>query len=178
MQSIYIISTIQKADNDKYKFGRHKGPKKKLKSRYRTYLIEPIIYFFKPVNNYILVENIVKDILNDFRIINNNGKKTEWVKLNLLKIIKIIETVIEIFDDMDKKIDINDFLKAITSCKFKCDISSQQTKNIHHFNNHINQKKLKLTYIEPTGYCGVYKYDSKVDDYIKTKNYRYYGLFE
>jgi hypothetical protein len=46
-KSLYVVSTAKKAKKNKYKFGRYGGTQKMLISRYGTYLINPICYYFK-----------------------------------------------------------------------------------------------------------------------------------
>lgn len=76
-KSIYIISTFEQLNNNIFKIGKHNGTRSKLLSRYTTYLINPIIFYFRPVNDYGVVENKIKSELKKFRIKNNNGNYTE-----------------------------------------------------------------------------------------------------
>jgi hypothetical protein len=99
MKSLYLVSTLEKSKKDEYKFGRYGNTEKKLLSRYRTYLINPICYYFKFVNNYIVLENKILSLLDDYRLPDENGKKTEWVKLELSKIIPVIDKSIKLYDD-------------------------------------------------------------------------------
>lgn len=48
MTFIYIVSNHIYAEKNMYKIGKHKGTKKMLIKRYKTYLIDPIVYFFFP----------------------------------------------------------------------------------------------------------------------------------
>lgn len=48
MTFIYVVSNSIYAKNNVYKIGKHTGTKKMLMKRYKTYLIEPIIYLFFP----------------------------------------------------------------------------------------------------------------------------------
>jgi hypothetical protein len=96
MQSIYVISTLEKAKKNKYKIGRHDGSPKKLLSRYSTALIDPIIYFFIPVTNYIQIESEIKKSLKKYRIKNSDEKITEWVLLDLFSIINCINNIVSL----------------------------------------------------------------------------------
>jgi len=88
MSSFYVISTQNKSGKNKYKLGRHTGSEKLLRSRYRTYLINPVIFYFGRVINPIIIEANMFDALKDFIIYDENGIKTEWVCLELYKIIQ------------------------------------------------------------------------------------------
>ena len=79
----YIVSTRRRAAKNMYKIGRHKGNKKKLQSRYVTYLVHPIIFFFHETKNAFDIEKMVKEKLYNHRIANEDGHKTEWVNLSL-----------------------------------------------------------------------------------------------
>ena len=93
--NIYIISTANKAKKNKYKFGRHLTTKKQLISRYATYMFNPVVYFFKQVDNYVLVENKIKVALDDYILHHDNNNKSEWVELELPKLIKIVTNIID-----------------------------------------------------------------------------------
>lgn len=85
--SIYIISCQRFADDNLYKVGRHKGKKNKLISRYKTYLIEPILYSFIGCNNYVEQEKRLKRILSEY-----HQNKTEWVKLEIDTLKEIVKS--------------------------------------------------------------------------------------
>ena len=94
MEVIYIISTLEKANNNEYKPGKHTGSISQLESRYVTSLINPIIYFYYLCNNACDIERLLKQKLKEYRIVNLNGTVTEWVKLDLKKIIDAILDII------------------------------------------------------------------------------------
>jgi len=52
MTFIYVISNSIYAQSNIYKIGKHTGTKKMLLKRYKTYLIEPIIYLFFPTGDF------------------------------------------------------------------------------------------------------------------------------
>lgn len=64
--------------------------------RYQTSLINPILFYFKPVDDGTKIENILKAKLKNYRIKTNDGKYTEWF---LLELINIIITIENIFND-------------------------------------------------------------------------------
>jgi hypothetical protein len=70
MEVIYIISTRERAKKNLYKPGKHTGTLRKLESRYTTPLINPIIHFFHPTPEASLIENELKKILHEHRVIN------------------------------------------------------------------------------------------------------------
>lgn len=90
---IYIISTDEYAKINKYKVGKHFGSESKLLSRYRTYLINPKLFYTKEFSkdNINEIEEKIKATLIDNRIKNNTGRFTEWVLCDLEKIKVIIE---------------------------------------------------------------------------------------
>lgn len=98
--SIYVISTHYKANINEFKVGKFSGSMKKLISRYNTTLITPIIFYYREVNNYTLIEKQILSDLDEFRIINANGNKTEWIRLDKDTIINIINKNINEFDEI------------------------------------------------------------------------------
>ncbi|AQN67867.1 hypothetical protein [Saudi moumouvirus] len=91
---IYIISTEKLAKKNNYKIGRHSGSISKLKTRYRTYLINPEIYYLKYVDDYEIIESKIKNLVKKYIINDSNGKKTEWVNIKLSKLKIIIDEII------------------------------------------------------------------------------------
>src|SRR6266567_3538330 len=90
MTCVYAVSTKKKANKHKFKFGSHTGTQQKLLSRYTTYLINPLIYYFYETPYAKEIENIFKKKCIDERIINDNGKITEWIYLELHNIAKYV----------------------------------------------------------------------------------------
>ncbi|AQN67869.1 T5orf172 domain protein [Saudi moumouvirus] len=121
MQSIYIVSTLEKAAQNEYKIGSHTGTQRKLLARYGTPLIDPIIYFFRPVYNSKKIETIILEKLNEHRRINSSGNKTEWIKLNIDKIIKEVCEIIQ-KNNLESDIDLNKKIKNDKSNKIKINI--------------------------------------------------------
>lgn len=114
LKSIYVISTINKSIKHKFKIGKHKGTQKKLLSRYKTYLINPIIFYFRPVINHTLVENQIKSKLDKFRIKDKDGAYTEWFQLELCQIIFEINNVIySLNNQIDSKEKLNEDFNKI-----------------------------------------------------------------
>lgn len=96
--TIYIISTPEKAAQNIYKIGKHCGSKGKLIGRYITTLIYPIVYFSQRVYNYDLIEeNILKE-LDGHRLVNLHGNKSEWINLDLNTIKEAITRNIDAYD--------------------------------------------------------------------------------
>ena len=91
---VYIISTSEKAKNNIFKIGKHTGSQGRLLSRYKTSLIDPYICYFHESDDYSEIEKLLLGKMEDFRIKNEDGRKTEWIKLELSKIIQaLIECV-------------------------------------------------------------------------------------
>ena len=102
LYNIYILSIRDRAKKNIYKIGKHKGNKAKLLKRYQNALINPKIYFFVGVNDYTLIETLIKQKLYDHRIDYPNGKKSEWVKLELEKIITCINRILKKHDVVEE----------------------------------------------------------------------------
>lgn len=102
LKSIYVISTEDLSKRNEFKFGKHMGSKRKLLSRYETYHFNPIIYYFRSVDDYTLIENKIKSELEKYRIQKKNGKRTEWVKLDLPEIISHIDRIINDYEESIK----------------------------------------------------------------------------
>jgi hypothetical protein len=157
MEVIYIISTLDKAKDNEFKLGSHTGSPKKLLNRYATPLINPILYFFLPVTESKFIESAIKNILIKFRIKNNDGRITEWIKLDLFSIINIINIVV-VFNSVNllDQINIDENKQSVNvaqktnvksdeialSCKikFKCDRCHFKTNNKRDFDYHLNRK--------------------------------------
>jgi hypothetical protein len=50
-----------------------------------TPLINPICYYFVPVGDYKKIENETLLLLDDYRLIDDDGNKTEWVRQSRLR---------------------------------------------------------------------------------------------
>lgn len=93
MNAFYIVSTKKRAQKDKYKIGIHTGSKTLLMSRYATYLIKPIVYYFIYMNDNYYVEKTLLEKFDKYRITNIFGNQTEWINLELNDIISIFNNV-------------------------------------------------------------------------------------
>jgi hypothetical protein len=82
---IYVISNKVYSDHYMYKIGKHTGTKKKLIKRYKTYLIEPIVYLFFPTHTPLKDECAILARLAKYRIGNS-----EFVKLDLDQVMFMI----------------------------------------------------------------------------------------
>ncbi len=89
-QGVYVVGTNEKAKQNLYKIGKHTGSQAKLLNRYKTSLINPYIYHFHPTSNYSQVEKDLLLALDEFRVENQDGRKTEWVSLELSKILEAL----------------------------------------------------------------------------------------
>lgn len=84
---IYIISNCANVRDSRYKVGKHKGDQRKLINRYKTALIDPTIYLFYPCSDASQMETAILTELDQYRVVDAGGKKTEWVQAPLLLII-------------------------------------------------------------------------------------------
>lgn len=108
MGAIYVISTKAQASRNRYKVGKHSGTKNKLLSRYRTYLIKPVVYYFEQVKDYTTFERDLLACFDSHRLITDKGSKSEWVTMDLNKILrkisKLQEAYVEASDDSEDQI--------------------------------------------------------------------------
>lgn len=95
MEAIYVVSTEEGANLNKYKIGKHTGTKEKLLSRYRTYLVTPVLYFFEHMEDSIDFEKDLKVYLDQYLMMTDKGNKSEWVVVGLEKIISKINKLKE-----------------------------------------------------------------------------------
>jgi hypothetical protein len=98
--SIYVITDPIKERENQYKIGRTSKSRNGILTVYTRYLGNPIVKFYKLVpilSNYKNVESNILTLLKDYRIKNNNGNMSEWVKLPLSDILQIIN---EVFDEL------------------------------------------------------------------------------
>lgn len=91
---IYIISNEINVKESRYKIGRHAGSQGKLVQRYKTPLVNPIIYLFYPCSDAMLIETIILKVLDDNRIRDDNNRKTEWIQLPLIDILQKVLPVL------------------------------------------------------------------------------------
>jgi hypothetical protein len=103
MTSIYVVSTLDRIKEHTFKVGKHSGSQQKLLSRYKTPLIEPLIIYFRPSVQSSEIEKQVLSQLDQYRIKDQDNKKTEWVKLDSIEIIKIIDCVGKTVDSIAEK---------------------------------------------------------------------------
>ena len=92
--AIYVISTLDEFKKNTFKIGKHTGCQLKLLSRYKPYLVDPIIFYYRPVINCNIIKNKIKEKLKYYRIKDDNGKLTEWVILGLPHIVLFINEAI------------------------------------------------------------------------------------
>jgi hypothetical protein len=82
MTFIYVISNHVYSEKNMYKIGKHKGTKKMLIKRYKTYLIDPMVYFFFPTGSAAQDESILLDRLSNFRV-----GTSEFINLSIDKLL-------------------------------------------------------------------------------------------
>jgi len=97
-KSIYIISTCSRSKKNMFKIGKHTGSQEQLLTRYETYLIHIKIYYFRSVSDYNKIENLIKSKLKRQRIKKANGNYTEWINLELPKLISCIDEIIDQYE--------------------------------------------------------------------------------
>lgn len=91
---IFVLSTIKLAKKNKYMIGRHNDTSEPLYNRYQSALIDPVVYHSIESEYVAYIENKIKRQLDEYRIIDNEGNKSEWVILELSTIISKIHTII------------------------------------------------------------------------------------
>lgn len=140
--TIYILSTEEKAAQNIYKIGKHLGSIDKLMGRYMTTLICPTLYLSKRVYNYDLIEKKILEELDKHRIINSQGNMSEWINIDLMTLKR---TVIDNIKKHDKEFHIeivkndNSFFEDILRPK-----NREKITDFFVFNNH----KLTIIYDE------------------------------
>ena len=172
MKTIYVVSSPKRMADDEHKFGRHTGTQTKLQSRYYTYDPEIEILFFKEVYDYVMIEDRIKAKLDEYRLFNGNGHKTEWVQMNLQKMTNIIEKIIRNYNkpfdtisetDRYKEDDIRELLNMLADTRadnydiwlcigmilFNCS-NSCLNKNINFFNLWLEWSQKSTSYEKGT----------------------------
>jgi len=82
MTFVYVVSNSIYTEKNLYKIGKHKGSKKMLIKRYKTYLIEPIVHLFFPTGNAGQDECAILGRFSKYRM-----GTSEFVQLPLEKIL-------------------------------------------------------------------------------------------
>ena len=139
---LYLISTREKAEKNEYKLGRHNGTITQLIRRYQTALIDPIIYFSIPIENYVIAESLLKIRLYNYRLENNNGRKSEWICLTCSKIIKYIKDVIILDAKSELELTYNEELIKYKALD-KHLIRKKQCGNKNYYRNNLLSKQTK-----------------------------------
>lgn len=88
--SVYIISNDVNHKQGRYKFGKHGGTQRELINRYKTPLVNPIIYFYFPCSDNSIVEKAILAKLDIYRVRDDNGRLTEWINYPLINILQVI----------------------------------------------------------------------------------------
>lgn len=83
---IYIISNKVYSDQNMFKIGKHTGSKKGLIRRYKTYLIDPVIYLFFATGTSTQDENILLQRLSNYRV-----GSSEFIQLELETLIHHVQ---------------------------------------------------------------------------------------
>jgi hypothetical protein len=85
---------------NQFKIGKHTGEESVLLSRYRTYLLDPILIVYQPTGKYTnIIEKNLKNRTKQWAMRNNNGRKTEWRKIPLeILVEKLLDVIMEIED--------------------------------------------------------------------------------
>ena len=154
MTAIYVISISEKALKNEYKLGSHTGTKSKLLGRYRTYFTHPILYYYNEAYNSYYIEGFLKNILDEYRIVNENGNKSEWLHIELGKLIEIIDAAI------------HEYPKTFMKRKNNQKINNNQKKN-------VIQQTYKLTPLlrHNTNKCCKYKCEQCEKEFTKKDSY-------
>lgn len=93
MESVYIISNPSRAGKLEYKIGKHTGLESKLLSNHRGTLKDPVIFLFLPCSDSKMIEKIILKKLTKFRIKNDSGRLTEWVRMDLGRLIEEVKNI-------------------------------------------------------------------------------------
>ena len=104
--SIYVITDPIKENENLFKVGRTTKSKKGILTVYTRYLGNPKIIFYKEVPVAHDYKDVERDILKHFekrRIKNNNGNKSEWIKMPIKTLLPYIENL---FYEMEEETDV------------------------------------------------------------------------
>lgn len=100
IRGVYIITNSDHMKENQFKIGKHTGEESVLLSRYRTYLLDPILIVYQPTGKYTnIIEKNLKNRTKQWAMRNNNGRKTEWRKIPLeILVEKLLDVIMEIED--------------------------------------------------------------------------------
>jgi hypothetical protein len=141
--SIYVITDPIKEKENQYKIGRTSKSRNGILTVYTRYLGNPIVKFYKLVpilSNYKNVEKNILTLLKDYRIKNNNGNMSEWIKLPLTVILQVIK---EVFDELGD----DDTLESYSSNDSE---SNEENTNEDEIEDDSNVKVIEQPVIIPT----------------------------
>ena len=97
---IYIISNPY-VGIELYKVGIHSDTKRKLESRYGTYIPQKNIHYIIETNNARKIETLFKQRFEDKRMTNDHGRSSEWFKLSLSVIIANILDIMKMMGERE-----------------------------------------------------------------------------
>lgn len=97
MEHIYIVS--ETGNTMKHKLGVHSGSQHKLLQRYQTYLVNPTINFFMPIENARKYEKLCHKALQDtgrscYRENTERTKPSEWYWMNIHDMLEIVNPIL------------------------------------------------------------------------------------
>jgi hypothetical protein len=87
---VYVVTSSINEKNGFYKVGIHTGDQKKLLTRYKTPLIDPMIRFSISSPNAAIIEREVLKKLKNYRVTDASGKDSEWLNYDLIELISAI----------------------------------------------------------------------------------------
>jgi hypothetical protein len=99
----YIYTTPDHQVNNKYKIGVHTGSQKKLIRRIKTYLPEAFIILFLKTDKCTSIEDHLKKMFLEYRIDNQDDRKSEWLILDPIEIIKELLVYMDTCSDKPSK---------------------------------------------------------------------------
>lgn len=99
---LYTLTDSKRLAEEIFKFGNHKGTEEALRKRYITSMPQMIICDFISCQAAKKCERTVLNLLDSYRVLNDNGNKSEWIHLPLLKLRECITDVMTLFNKWDK----------------------------------------------------------------------------
>lgn len=130
-KSIYVLSDSLNANEGKYKIGTHSGIIDDLVNRYVTYLPKLIIYFYIRTPLALKIENHFKEQFKSNRIVNIHGNESEWYRMSLEEITKVINCILNTNLYSDGK-------------------SIYSKKRLNTNNKATNRNTIRINFIKPT----------------------------
>lgn len=127
---LYVLTNSINIQYKRFKIGKHKGTLDELRSRYQTYIPDLRVLFFEQFNDTDKIEKIILDQFDEYRIVLESGRKSEWVeKIDCFEVIKFITTE-KIKDQSITNDELNKLHDQIKTQNLKIDEQTEKINNL------------------------------------------------